>query len=81
MVVEQELGKSNLAFEQEDDRLSSSGRNRNPPKPRQRQQVRDVTNGFNNVAFQQDDDQQSITPPPPYPVETINNGQVPQPVF
>lgn len=78
--IKQELGRSNVAFEQQDEdedyRLSSSsasGRSRNPPKPRQRQQVRDVTNGLSNVAFQLDDDQQSITPPPPYPAEVVTS--------
>lgn len=65
------MGRSNAAFEQED-HLSTSpptGRSRNASRPRQRQQVRDSSNGFSNVAFEQDDDQQSITPPPPYPIE------------
>ena len=57
----------------------------NPPKARQRQQVRILINDpsraaneFNNAAFEQDDDQQSITPPPPYPSEAVDHsdGQV-----
>lgn len=73
---EQALGRSNEAFEhaESEDHLSSppssAGRSRNAARPRQRQQVRDLSNGFNNVAFEQDDDQQSITPPPPYPIES-----------
>lgn len=64
----QDFGKSNAAFEEEEDHRRLSGRN--PPRARQRQQVRDVSSGFNNVAFEQDDgDQQSITPPPPYPAD------------
>jgi hypothetical protein len=80
--INQDRGRSNTAFEQEEDdgRLSSSTPVRNPPKARQRQQVRDpssANNEFNNAAFEQDDDQQSITPPPPYPSEPITaDGQV-----
>lgn len=80
---DRELGRSNTAFEQEEDdnRLSSSIPVRmNPPKARQRQQVRTLTNDpspatneFNNAAFEQDDDQQSITPPPPYPSEAADH--------
>ena len=78
------MGRSNTAFEQEEDdnRLSSSIPVRmNPPKARQRQQVlrtltndpSPATNEFNNAAFEQDDDQQSITPPPPYPSEAADH--------
>jgi hypothetical protein len=79
--INQDRGRSNTAFEQEEDdgRLSSSTPVRNPPKARQRQQVRDpsANHEFNNAAFEQDDDQQSITPPPPYPSEPITaDGQV-----
>lgn len=66
-----EFGRSNTAFEEDENHFSSSPV-RTPAKVRQRQQVRSgeaLANEFNNAAFEQDDDQQSITPPPPYPCE------------
>lgn len=72
-------GRSNMAFEEDDNHYSSSPV-RTPAKARQRQQVRAneaLANEFNNAAFEQDDDQQSITPPPPYPCEAATpDGQV-----